>query len=266
MFGIQSQDRKVFNNNFLRTVFFEVKYSLTDQNLEKIEEKLKAKFGNEFFIQKSNIGFGFNLKIQNGKKTIEPDNDGEAIGLIIKSFDGKKTINLDENSIKISIQGSAYTSFDNNINLIEKFITEINEFISSVNRILIRKINIVEFERTEEAEEAPLFLLNYLINNNLVGGFASFNPETTLNQMSSLSLLENKYFLNLKYGLNSPNNILEDNTKHIILDIEHGNSNNINRDNILEEFSILNKNIFDIFMWSITDEFKSILDKQNVEL
>ena len=256
MFGFPPTIHQQFKKNFLKTVIFQISY---DENSECIIHKdniiqlFSAKFPR--INKKVTKEFQFSIRPNEQTPLLQASSDKE--GIEMKSDDGQKTIFINKTSFSLTVSGRGYKSFNELKNEIES----INEFFQFCNikvlkKIAIRKINVFDFELTDNPSE----ILAHIISPDLLSNINYFpKPEEIKQNIQNVIYAKNDYRLILKYGLNIPP---PPNTKlgQVIIDIDLINTSNTPIGMIFEIAVLINQEIFNIFNWSISENTKKLLN------
>lgn len=253
MFGFPKADYIIYKRNFLRKVIFQLDFKKNQKIIEN-EDFLKSIFINDFprFIKAQ--GNGLQITFGNEKPKMETLNETE--NFIFKSQDGQTIIEINDRNIRLSFDNEGYKSSND----IRKVLNLFNDFlknnIDELEKISLKKINIVEFDN----ESNPNGVLYFLLNKNVIGNMDSF-PNTNLinHNLQSVNYKSEEFLLNLKYGMNIPP-IQNLKIGQVIIDIEiskHTKTNLIDVQNVFEE---INAEIFNVFNSLINDNTKNILN------
>lgn len=253
MFGFPKADYIIYKRNFLRKVIFQLDFKKNQKIIEN-EDLLKSIFINDFprFIKAQ--GNGLQITFGNEKPKMETLNETE--NFIFKSQDGQTIIEINDRNIRLSFDNEGYKSSND----IRKVLNLFNDFlknnIDELEKISLKKINIVEFDN----ESNPNGVLYFLLNKNVIGNMDSF-PNTNLinHNLQSVNYKSEEFLLNLKYGMNIPP-IQNLKIGQVIIDIEiskHTKTNLIDVQNVFEE---INAEIFNVFNSLINDNTKNILN------
>jgi len=257
VFGFTPVKHKKYNNNFLKTVVIQLSYTKCDL-IENHASEIKEIFKESFPRFNSSKGKGFEISFGNTTDAnFQQIESGHNIDL--RTQDGQKIINISEESISFTISGKQYLSFNNLTNELEK-ISSILDLcsIKNINRLAIRKINIIEFKNTENPSE----ILNFLINPNLIGNLDFFPNREKINQsIQTINYQDNNNYLNIKYGLNVPAQ-LKSELGQLIIDIDLFKQEDIDKNTFTSVLSEINSEIFNIFNWVINDNTKNLLNEQ----
>ena len=173
-------------------------------------------------------------------------------GILFQTKDLQKSINISDDFINITYNGGVYTN-------IESFWAEIeNVFnqtmttcsIGQVNWVSIRKINVMPFELGSELK--PVDSIASVFNVALVNNFLMIpGKEFLKNGVSNITLNNGNNNLNLTLGL-IPS---DDKVKNLVLDIDlYCAENELPCSSIKNKLLEINKEIFNIFNWSLQDK------------
>lgn len=253
MFGFQPIERKVYEKNFLRKVFFQLNFNSCKnlkENSQKVEELFKDSFP-RFGLGK---GKGFQISIDKEKTNFQHIEQGDNISL--KSIDGQKQIIINETGLNFSVEGIVYKSYES----IQDDLARIIQLLKicdvvDLTKISLRKLNIIEFK----GDENPNGILDFLLNKALVNSNDAFpNMKLINHNIHSVNFINKEYSLNLKYGMNVLP-ILENKIGQLIIDMDIAANKNIPVDNILSESRQINDEIFNVFNWVINENAKRII-------
>lgn len=255
MFGFPRIARKTFHNNFLRTIVFQVQFSDNKIVLEK-SAAIKELFKEEFPRSNDAISQGFNIQLSKDKTPILQSIANSRTGIELRSADGQKALNINTNSLTLTIAGKAYRSFDD----IEKFFGKFNQIfkfcrIEDVVRLAIRKVNIIEFEIVGNNQ---LEVMQYLLSNELSSNISIFPDSEYINQsIQTINYKRDNCHLNLRYGM-----AIVPNKKNgqVIIDIDLFDLTPLKIDKIQIKANELNTEIFNIFNWTLSEKAKKLLD------
>ncbi|QOD59429.1 hypothetical protein H9I45_08585 [Polaribacter haliotis] len=253
MFGFQKSEYKVFNRNFLRKVVFRIDFKKSDK-FQLNEESIKSVFSESFprFVKAEGNGVQITLGNQNPKFEQLKGNES----YILKSSDGLTTIEINERIFSLSFDNTAYKSSDNIrslLSLIDKFF---NGKIDVLDRISLKKINIIEFDNNDN----PNGILYFLLNNSVIGNVDSF-PNTDLinHNLQSVNYRNDDFYLNLKYGMNIPP-VSNMKIGQVIIDIELVKHTISQLSELGAVFDDINDEVYNVFCTLINDNAKSILN------
>lgn len=260
IFGFPETARTTFNQTFLRSVTFYVTFNPVT-NLTTKKEFVKDLFSKDFPIIEDSVTNNF--QISNDRTQTPIINVAtQQNGFILKSSNGLKTIAIASNEFTYTIQGDHYSGFDDITTVfskIEKFFLEFA--ISFVNKIAIRKINIISVKGA--ADYNSIDPLKSLINADLIQPtIALFRPGMAIQKsLQNFSCRNSQYSLILNYGVAAQPSFPPEKSDNIIIDIDLGKDGHL--DKWQEDANSINSEIFNIFMWSTSNQLHDIL-AQNV--
>ena len=254
MFGFPKVEYVVYNRNFLRKVIFQLDFKKNPKIIEN-EDFLKSIFINEFprFVKAQ--GNGLQITFGNEKPIMETLNQSE--NFILKSQDGQTVIEINDTSLRLSFDNSAYKSSNNIRKVLSLFDSFLENNIVDVEKISLKKINIVEFDN----DSNPNGILYFLLNKSMIGNIDSFpNTELINHNLQSVNYKNEDFLLNLKYGMNIPP-IQNLKIGQVIIDIEISKYTKTNIKEIKNVFEEINAEAFNVFNSLINENTKKILNE-----
>jgi uncharacterized protein (TIGR04255 family) len=262
VFGFQNVKREKFKSSFLRKVFIDIDFPQVNDIKDKSEE-IKTLFSDEF--PRFNLGKdkGFQISIDNNNTDFRHLDENDNI--LLKSLDGQKEILLTSRSLKLSIEGKTYSSYEDSIQyLFCKFKSVYEIFgIEKILRSSIRKVNLIEFGYNDE--KIPNGILDALLNKALVYNDDAFPDMGKINlNIHNVNFNDGNYVLNLKYGMNTLPNLDKD-LGQLIIDLHIISNNVIGFYDLPKEITLLNDEIYNVFSWVINDDSKKIINNENFE-
>lgn len=262
MFNFPKIERKEgfrYKNNFLKTVVFQVKFNPIDQVVNSTSE-LKKSLLEYFLNDKAIVKFEGSLNLEQ-RTPILQSAKSTTQGIEFTTTNADNVLSITEDSITLTILGTAYENFDSAIKRFESFLNKITKIIKieSTNRIAIRKINIIQVNIDSNANKSTLTQAVY--NNALTHNLIDIPSHQYLDSTVITSrYADSNFYLNLIYGLlplqsNNPNE------RQFLLDIDLFNESQVKLDNTMPIFNRINEEIFNIFNWSFQDEIKAVLNR-----
>lgn len=258
MFGFPKVEYKIFKKNFLKTVVFQINFEKPSDEFKDYSDEIKKIFSADFPRFNSSKGKGFSISFTNDKNpNFQETEEGHNIEL--RSKDGQSIININENSLTYTLTAKTYRSFSSiksNLNKISELLNLCS--VNELNRIAVRKINIVEFKNENEN---PSDILDFMINPNLIGNLNSIPNRKNINHcIQAINLKNNENHLNIKYGLNVPSQ-LEGNIGQLIIDIDLYKIGSVEVKELFSTFKEINSETFNIFNWVINENTIKILNE-----
>ncbi len=242
MFGFQKSEYKIFKRNFLRKVVFRIDFK-KNENIQFNEDSIKTVFSEYFPRFVKTEGNGIQITIGNQDPKFEHLKGNESF--ILKTSDGLTTIEMNERTFSLSFDNTSYESSES----IRRLFRLISEFfdgkIDVLNRISLKKINIIEFDNNEN----PNGVLYFLLNNSVIGNIDSF-PSTDLinHNLQSVNYRNEDYYLNLKYGMNIPP-VANTKIGQVIIDIELVKHSISELSNLGLVFDTINEEVYNVFLY-----------------
>ncbi len=253
MFGFPKAEYLVYNINFLRKVIFQLDFKKNSKITEN-EDFLKSIFINDFprFVKAQ--GNGLQITFGNEKPKMETLNESE--NFILKSQDGQTIIEINDRALRLSFDNTGYKSSNDIRKVLNLFNNFLENKIDEVEKISLKKINIVEFDN----EGDPNGVLYFLLNRSMIGNMDSF-PNTKLinHNLQSVNYKTEDFLLNLKYGMNIPP-IQNLKIGQVIIDIEISKHTKTNIKEIKNIFEEINSETFNVFNSLINENTKNILN------
>jgi uncharacterized protein (TIGR04255 family) len=253
VFGFPKTEYVIYNRNFLRKVIFQLDFKKTPKVIEN-EDFLKSIFINDFprFVKAQ--GNGLQITFGNEKPKLETLAESE--NFILKSQDGQSIIEINDKCLRLSFDNTAYKSSNDIRKVLSLFNNFLENQIELVEKISVKKINIVEFDN----ENNPNGILYFLLNKSMIGNVDSFpNSELINHNLQSVNYKNEDFLLNLKYGMNIPP-IQNLKIGQVIIDIEISKHTKTNINDIHNIFEEINTEIFNVFNSLINENTKNILN------
>ena len=253
IFGFPEVAHRQFKTNFLKVVVFQIQFNKVDNFKDKKAEIIES--FKDLFPRIGTPQTGIEIVFSNTQTPIVQNFKNEE-HIEMKSFNGQKTLSISSTSITLNIAGKEYKSYQQlkqDIDRVVNFLKMCN--INELNRVAIRKINVVDFKYHENN---PYPVLSSLVNSNLLGNLEYYPANDSMKQnLHTLVYKKNGYNLNIKYGLNIPP-LPALGQLMIDLDLFH-----LGKTPIAEIFNILdgvNQEVYNAFNWIITENLLSLLD------
>lgn len=255
MFGFSTADRVIFKRNFLRKVSFRIDYDKSTSIINdrgSIEERFQQKFPR---IVKSQ-GKGIQITFEHSEPKTESLEGNELY--VLKSSDGGILLEISNTYIELSFEGVSYKSSQD----IKEILPTIVDFltknmITKVNKIELNKINIIEFD---SSNENPNGILHFLLNKQVISNIDIFPSTNLINyNLQTVNYKNENYSLNLKYGMNLPP-IPNLKIGQVIINISTSKYTETNINEIVEVFNNSNTEIFNVFNTLINENTKDILN------
>lgn len=234
-----------FKKNYLKTAVFQCKYPSNNQILEK-KEDIYNLLKNEFPRKQENSIHDVTIT---GK---EPSWIKSEYGIKLITENGQIIIDINTDGITLTISGNFYTNVDDQLKVLSKF----NEIFSlanihTLNRIAIRKINLVPFDIKKEEHAAST--ISKILNPSLINNIQEIPSSKAIFQnIDTLNFKNHKknHNLNIKFGfLLDETNLSKGN---VILDIDlYRLENQIKTSELLDTLMEINSEVYNIFCWSL---------------
>lgn len=255
MFGFDFVERDLsLKKNFLKSVIIQLNFDKI-QNYSNFKEKIIARFKEDFpRISESNQD-EYRIEFKPNITPILSEKKGATPGFEMKSSSGQEVLKISYSSVVYLTGGQSYQNFEK-ILMISQKLTDVIMLsgVNCINRLSIRKLNIIEFNDVSN----PTEILNFILNPELLSNLNYFPYNRFIRQnIHSVNYVNNPYFLNIRYGLNQMPPTYE--LGQIILDIDLFNASCISFGEIVNELKKINQEIFNVFIWAISENTKQIL-------
>ena len=261
VFDFPHVERKTFNRNFLRTIIFQVSYDEMTDLFEK-KSAITSIFKDKFPRVDDKITNGVQIVFSNDKtpllRNVEDKNTG--MSLEFKTLDGQKVLSIERTQLTYTVSNKGYSNFES---IVDELSGVLDFFtlcgISNVNKVAIRKINLIDFKVIGNPTDtlAQLISPDLLANLNYIP-----NSKYIKQNVQTINYQLDNNRLNIKYGLNIPP-ILNSEIAQVIIDIDLINTDKIESNYIFISATEINNEIYDIFNWTVSDNLKLILNGQN---
>lgn len=256
MFGFPKIDREnksSFKKNYLKSIIFQIRYD-ENENLIKNKASIVEIYKNNFPRFQDSISQGFEISIsQNQTPILQPIVEKDT-AFELRSTDGQKVISFTKDTATYTIAGRSYSTFENVISELELIQNTLRDNgVSSINRLAIRKVNVLDFEIPEGDVVSPMQIMGMVLNENLISNIDYFpGRDFILQNIHNLVYKKNEEFLNLRYGFVVQAN--DSRNGQIIIDVDRFSTEEKKLDSLISEFTNINNEIFNIFIWSFNEE------------
>ncbi len=257
MLGFPKADRKLverFNSNYLKTVVFQTKFTHNTGVFEKRESYLQL-FKDLFPRVSDSQQNGFAISINKDQTPILQPIPSEKNGVELRSEDGQKILAILNDGITYTVTGTTYKNFDtiiSELELIEKVLATVG--ITTLERVAIRKINIIDYEiPTSMPDTDTSSVMELLLHPELLNNMSYFPSKNNIVQsIHNVIFTKDEFTLNLKYGAIQPNPL--EKKGHVLVDIDLFKQGNIEGKNTCSLLKEINEEIFNIFNWAMKQE------------
>ena len=254
MLGFPVADRTLidaFNSNYLKTIIFQVKYPINEKVFENKDTYLRL-FDGLFTRVSESQQNGFEISMRKDQTPILQPITAEKNGIELRSENGQKVLAILKDGINLTINDSVYKNFENICSEL-KLICEVLVLleVTHINRVAIRKVNIVDFEiPTNMNETYSIGVMQLLIHPELLNNINYFPSLNSIVQsIHNVLFRKDETTLNLKYGMMQ--SVPTEKKGQILLDIDLFNESSIESSGVLNTFSEINKEVFNIFNWAM---------------
>ena len=256
MFGFPKASRKKLGYNLLNCAIFQIKFDGQQELLHKKETlppELSKIYTNCNDINQAQSGF-----------SVSPDGTPVAstsaftkIGLTFTNKNGTRRLDVTQDSATLQILAGAYTGFEDALKeFVEHHMPKLkNCGVSKLKRLAIRKINLLNVQ-IEGSKQELRNIISAVYNKELTSHIQAMPKNTSIIDNLSVIKCNNKedYNLNIQYGCKNlhPKN----NTYQFIYDMDIFKiSDNTIMSDLEKEFTKINSEIYNIFVWGMNDKF-----------
>ena len=264
MFGFPEKNRATgfqYQRNFLRSVILRVDY-LRNKSIVDNRDFFKKAFEESLPTSSDIVDAQGVLRFENGTPIFEPQSSSEQ-GIELKSKDLQENLKITDSFIAYTVSGDVYTKFENSFSKVEKVlgVAQSNGItIENIKRIAIRKTNVIDFIINDNA--TIINAISSMFNNVLNKSILELPRNVGVSSYSQTIVYDSiPYKLNLNYGYKKG---VEQRNWNAVVDIDIFNekpAEKLNDKQIKEEFIKINKEIFNVFHWSLQDSLISELEK-----
>ena len=144
IFGFPETERRLFRNNFLRTVTFQYTYDTID--ISAFKELIRSSFADDFPRMNEGTNVSYEITAANGQTPIIKSSTAELDGYALISANGLKRIHFTKNNVVVTVLGNAYKRFEEVSPILEKVASVLIQVgVSALRRVSVRKLNIITF-------------------------------------------------------------------------------------------------------------------------
>jgi len=252
LFGFPENERRLYRNNFLRTVTFQ--YTFDTIEISSFKELIRSSFAHDFPRMNEGTNVSYEIKATNGQTPIIKSST-EFDGYMLMSANGLKRINFTKNNVVVTILGNAYRRFEDFVHILEKVVDVLNQIgVTVLRRVSIRKMNIIAFSSHTNNLSS---IIADLFAQGIVNSIEAFpQPESLKQNMHSIVLNKDNYRLNLNYGAPEFDNTQRPLTGTIVIDIDLLKLGNTQVQDLISDTTEINNEIYNVFSWVTSDKLK----------
>lgn len=243
-----------FNSNYLKTIIFQVKFANSDNVYEKRSSYLDSLKGLFPRISDSQQD-GFSVTLNKDQTPILQPIPTEKNGVEMRSEDGQRIVAILKDGITYTLNGTEYSNFskvNTDLKIIFGILNPLG--IETINRIAIRKINIIDYEIPPQFEGTDnVSIMQMLLHPSLLNNMDYFPSKNSIAQsIHNVLFVKENITMNLRYGVMQPN-ILE-NKGQVLLDIDLFQQGDIPTSKTYDLLEEINLEIFNVFNWAMKPE------------
>lgn len=252
-----------FNSNYLKTIIFQIKFP-SNEKVVSAKEKYVDLFKELFPRITDSQHNGFSISINKEQTPILQPISSEKHGVEFRSEDGQRILAVLKDGINYTLTGDVYKNFEHihpELDLISKVLSNLE--IEIIERMAIRKINIIDFEIPATLTDVDnINIMQMLLHPELLNNMSYFPSKRNIVQsIHNVLFSKEDVTLNLRYGVIQPN--ISENKGQVLVDIDLFKVGTIKSSEALNLFRDINNEIFNIFIWSLkSDAIEHLMQKK----
>lgn len=269
MFGIPACERKKFKDSFLRSLSMTVKYELNseiEQGAIDIYPTIKDEYPVKSPKSISSIRVGDNIRMV--------DRDTYEGQVVYKSDDASEEIRYSSSEFRMVSMLNEYSGFEPYLSKFDKLMQPLKDSgISEINGISLVKLNALNFrlkvdETTRADNNEPIYRMapiSKLLRKGLImnEGISQTLNSGIIKYQNSINLEGEKgYYLTIDFDTSITNIAPDGNTVDGVVSIQFHirRNSSIDISSVHDEYLKLNQEVFNAFMWILSDYGKELLN------
>lgn len=270
MFGIPKTEKKTFNNNFINRVVIAGAFN-TNRSCTVNRQSLKDLYAEQLPIQSDNPRqqYRINIDVKTNKTSVDANVNDQDHQVTLRSKNMQKELMLTNSNFHYQESGTNYgtsLAFDDAVKPALSYLEESG--VEQLNVMKLQKINVIGYEigkKSATDESVPVWQpASNLINARLMPHYeAMLGTATTIKQhINDIQFTDNSYVLTIKYGFNVIDKKEDGSTAkgQVILDLQIEKKSPTSINTISEELLLMHNELYNAFLWSISDEFVKLLN------
>lgn len=271
MFGIPEIEKKTFRNDFLNRVVVAGAYN-NNRSCTVNRQMLKDRYAEMLPMQSDNPQqqYQINFDVRTKQTSVNANVDEQDHQVTLRSKNMQKELTMMNNSFRYQEVGDSYgtsVTFDNTVLPAIDYLK--TSGVAQLNMMKLQKINVIGYEiGKQEGAVAPVPFwqpASSLINARLVPQYDAMIGVVgnTRQHISNLQLTDGAYLLTIKYGfrLIEKKNDGSIAKGQVIVDLEIERKMPVFIDAVEEELRQMHKELYNAFLWSISDSYVKLLDQ-----
>lgn len=270
MFGIPETEKKTFPNNFINRVVVAGAFN-TNRSCTTQRQMLKNLYAESLPLQSDNPQqqYRINIDVKTNQTSVDANVNDQDHQVTLRSKNMQKELMLTNTNFHYQENGTNYGTsllFDNAVQPVLSYLGDTG--VERLNVIKLQKINVIGYEigkNSATQESVPVWQpASNLINARLNPQYeAMLGTATTIKQhINNIQFTDGSYVLTIKYGFNVIER-KEDGSMakgQVVLDLQIEKKSPIAINAVSEELSLMHKELYNAFLWSISDEFVRLLN------
>lgn len=276
MFGIPEIEKTVFHNDFINKVVVAGAYN-NNRSCTEYRQSLKDRYAETLPMQSDNPQqqYHINIDVKTNQTSVDTNIDEQNHQVTLRSKNMQKELSLMNNSFRYQEAGNSYgtsVSFDKAVLPTIDYLKEAG--VEQLNMMKLQKVNVIGYEIGRQTTVEGLIPAwqpaSNLINARLVPQYeAMIEAATNIKQhISNMQLTDGLYVLTIKYGYNITEKKPDDSMVkgQVIVDLEIEHKAPVYIDAVADELVMMHKELYNAFLWSISDNFVNLLNQGEGEL
>ena len=271
MFGIPEREKITFHNDFINRVVVAGAYN-SNRSCTTLRQSLKDRYKDSLPLQSDSPQqqYRINIDVKTNQTSVDTNVDDQDHQVTLRSKNMQKELSMMNNSFRYQEIGNGYgtsITFDGAVQPTIDYLKEAG--VEQLNMMKLQKVNVVGYEMGRQATTEGVIPAwqpaSNLINARLVPQYeAMLGAATNIKQhISNIQLTDGQYVLTIKYGYNITEKKLDGSMVkgQVIVDLEIERKAPVSVDAVADELTLMHKELFNAFLWSISDSFVNLLNQ-----
>lgn len=271
MFGIPDIEKKTFRNDFINRVVVAGAYS-SNRSCTANRQSLKDRYADTLPMQNDSPQqqYQINFDVRTKQTSVNANVDEQDHQIVLRSKNMQKELALMNNSFRYHEIGDSYgtsATFDSAVQPAIAYLKEVG--VEQLNMMKLQKVNVIGYEMgKQEGVAGPVPFWQpaaNLINARLVPQYEAMTgvAANMRQHVSNLQLTDGAYVLTIKYGFRLMEKRQDGSMAkgQVIVDLEIERKTSVDIDAVADELTLMHKELYNAFLWSISDNYVSLLDQ-----
>lgn len=272
MFGIPEIEKKIFHNDFINRVLVAGAYN-ANRSCTAQRQSLKERYADTLPIQNDSPQqqYRINIDVKTNQTSVDTNVDEQDHQVILRSKNMQKELSMMNNSFRYHESGVAYgtsVTFDESAQPAIDYLKEVG--VEQLNMMKLQKVNAIGYEIGKQpGVEGPIPAwqpASNLINPRLVSQYEGMldTASKIKRHICNMQLADGEYVLTIKYGFNLIGQKQDGSAVkgQVILDLEIERKAPVSIDAVANELILMHGELYNAFLWSISDNFVKLLNQE----